>query len=254
MTNKDELLQLVENDSQNSLGSDYESYLNTKKLLSCQKKLSSCCNGDELQFQIVHQTQELWMKLISYTLIEIGDYMQQRKTHRVLTLFHRVHRIQEMMIHLLGLLETMSPKEYQQIRELLGNGSGQTSPGFRSLLHTSKPLWDIYKAAYLDSKNLSIEKIYNSEYSHNGAYVIAEALIEFDALFARFYKRHFELIERTIGGTSKSLKGRDVERLRARENHKLFPELWQIRNQMTNEWGSEYGYKRESIKESSTDQ
>ena len=104
---------------------DYELYLNTKALLSCQSKFEELCNPDELQFQLVHQVEELWMKLIAYTLLDIDDYLQQENTNRVLTLFRRVHATQRMMIQQLGLLETMSPKEYQDIQQRLGNGSGQ---------------------------------------------------------------------------------------------------------------------------------
>ncbi|MGB9403524.1 MAG: hypothetical protein WCA98_08290, partial [Candidatus Acidiferrales bacterium] len=49
---------------------DYELYLNTKSLLACQKDFKDLCNADELQFQIVHQVEELWMKLIGYTLLD----------------------------------------------------------------------------------------------------------------------------------------------------------------------------------------
>ena len=38
---------------------DYELYLNTKALLSCQRRFEEFCNQDELQFQIVHQIEEL---------------------------------------------------------------------------------------------------------------------------------------------------------------------------------------------------
>ena len=66
---------------------DYELYLNTKNLLACQKDFDAFCNPDELQFQIVHQIEELWMKLIAYTLIDIDEYLQQENTPRVVTLF-----------------------------------------------------------------------------------------------------------------------------------------------------------------------
>ena len=36
---------------------DYELYLNTKALLSCQTKYDELCNADELQFQVVHQVE-----------------------------------------------------------------------------------------------------------------------------------------------------------------------------------------------------
>ena len=70
---------------------DYELYLNTRKLLSCQKDFDGFANRDELQFQIVHQVEELWMKLIAYTLLDIDDYLQVENTNRVVTLFRRVH-------------------------------------------------------------------------------------------------------------------------------------------------------------------
>ena len=94
---------------------DYELYLNTKTLLSCQSKFDDFCNKDELQFQIVHQIEELWMKLIAYTLLDIDEYLQRQNTNRVLTLFRRVHIVQKLMSEQLALLETMSPKEYQEL-------------------------------------------------------------------------------------------------------------------------------------------
>ena len=34
------------------------------------KPFDKFCNKDELQFQVVHQVEELWMKLIAYTLLD----------------------------------------------------------------------------------------------------------------------------------------------------------------------------------------
>lgn len=226
---------------------DYERYLNTKALLSCQKEFTEFCNGDELQFQIVHQVEELWMKLIGYTLLDIDDYLQQENTHRVVTLFRRVHTALHLMISQLALLETMSPREYQEIRLRLGNGSGQESPGYRTLLKMSAPLWQSFKTHYLDAHGLTVEKIYNSEYNHGDPYVVAEALAEFDELFQRFRYCHVQLIQRTIGLHSKSLKGRPVDRLKEGGWATFFPELWEIRSQMTDTWGSEYGVVRDSL-------
>lgn len=226
---------------------DYERYLNTKALLSCQKDFTEFCNGDELQFQIVHQVEELWMKLIGYSLLDIDDYLQQENTNRVVTLFRRVHTALQLMISQLALLETMSPREYQEIRLKLGNGSGQESPGYRTLLKMSAPLWQSFKSHYLDAHGLTVEKIYNTEYNHGDAYVVAEALAEFDELFQRFRYCHVQLIQRTIGLHSKSLKGRPVDRLKEGAYATFFPELWEIRSQMTDTWGTQYGVVRDSL-------
>jgi tryptophan 2,3-dioxygenase len=226
---------------------DYELYLRTRTLLGCQSGYSEFCNKDELQFQVVHQIEELWMKLMAYTLLDIDEYLQQENTNRVLTLFHRVHVIQKMMTQQLVLLETMSPKEYQEIRLKLGNGSGQESPGFRVLLKMYQPIWHSFQAHYLDKHGLTVEKIYDSEYNHGDAYMVAEALIEFDELFQKFRGDHMQLIHRSIGFGAKSLKGRAVEILEEGMRQKFFPELWEIRTRMTDRWGAEYGVKRDSL-------
>ena len=226
---------------------DYETYLDTAALLSCQKPFDKFCNKDELQFQVVHQVEELWMKLIAYTLLDIDEYMEQQQAFRILTLFERCNRTLRLMTDQLDLLETMSPKEYQEIRLQLGNGSGQESPGFRTLLKMHPHIWQSFKEHYLDKHNLTIEQIYNSNYTHSDAYMVAEALAEFDELFQRFRFVHLQLIQRTIGMGSKSLKGRSVELLNEGLRVRFFPELWDIRHQMTDLWGAQYGKVRDSI-------
>lgn len=226
---------------------DYGVYLQCDKLLACQKPLSGMVNGDELQFQIVHQVEELWMKLIAYTLVDVIAFMEEHDTHRVVTLMGRVHRLMRMMTVQLDLLETMSPREYQQVRLQLGNGSGQESPGFKFLLHMPPDIWRAFKAHYLDAPGLTIEDIYDGKYDHGDSYVVAEALVEFDELFQKFRANHIYLIQRSIGLGSKSLKGRPVDLLQAGARHRFFPELWDIRADMTDRWGSQYGVVRDSI-------
>lgn len=234
---------LMEGDGKRS----YELYLNTPQILSAQKPFNSFCNKDELMFQIVHQVEELWMKLIGYTLLDIDEHLQQGNTNRILTDFQRVHRLQNLMTQQLSVVETMSPKAYQEIRLNLGNGSGQESPGFRTLLKMPEHLWNSFKKTYLDDQGLTVEKIYDSEYSHNDAYMVAEAMIEFDELFQAFRIHHLQLVYRSIGISAKSIKGRPVELLQHGIKQRFFQELWDIRSTMTDAWGGEYGIKRETL-------
>lgn len=227
---------------------DYGVYLNCDRLLTCQKPLDDLCNADELQFQIVHQVEELWMKLMSFTLVDVIEYLKAGETHRVVTLMGRVHRLQRMMIQQLDVLETMSPKEYQEIRLQLGNGSGQESPGFRTLLKMPPDLWKAFVAQYLAPTGRTVADVYDEGYTHDDAYVIAEALIEFDELFQKFRWHHLFLIHRSIGLGSKSLKGRPVDLLQSGAKHRFFPELWDIRGAMTDSWGGEYGVVRKPIR------
>jgi len=225
---------------------DYERYLSTSSLLACQKPFEALCNPDELQFQIVHQVEELWMKLIAYTLLDIDDYLAAGNARRVVTLFGRCSTLLKMMTEQLSLLETMSPKEYQQIRLQLGNGSGQESPGFRVLLHMPQELWRSYEAQYLKDGR-TVRDVYDHGYDHDDAYVVAEAMIGFDELFQKFRASHMLLIFRSIGVGSKSLKGRPIELLQAGLRQRFFPDLWEVRGEMTDAWGATYGEVRESL-------
>src|SRR5246127_3002483 len=133
---------------------DYEVYLRTKTLLGCQTDYCELCNKDELQFQVVHQVEELWMKLIAYTLLDIDEYLHQENTNRVLTLFRRIHAIQRMIIEQIVLLETMSPQEYQAMRQGRETGGGQESPFFGTQLKIYPPIWNSFEQAYLQKHGL----------------------------------------------------------------------------------------------------
>ena len=226
---------------------DYETYLRTDDLLKCQKPFAELSNPDELQFQIVHQVEELWMKLVVATLLDIDDYMMARETHRVVTLFDRANRILRLMTEQLGLLETMSPRDYQQIRLHLGNGSGQESPGFRILTHMPALLWPTFETAYLRGR--TVREVYDTGYTHDDAYAVAEGMMEFDELFQKFRWHHIFLIHRSIGMGSASLKGRPVDLLQEGAKHRFFPDLWEVRSAMTDAWGASYGTVRESLSE-----
>lgn len=226
---------------------DYGVYLNCERLLTCQKPFEALCNHDELQFQIVHQVEELWMKLIAYSLIEVEERLGEGVTHRALSLLDRCHRLIRLMTAQLDVLETMSPKDYQQIRLQLGNGSGQESPGFRLILKMPSSIWTAYVQRYLTPEGRTVATVYDSGYAHDAAYALAEALIEFDELFQKFRWHHIFLIHRSIGMGAASLKGRPVEILEIGAKHRFFPELWEIRSQMTDAWGVSYGSRRDSL-------
>jgi tryptophan 2,3-dioxygenase len=242
--NKDALEQILKRNGT----SDYETYLNINALFASQTDFSDLCNGDELQFQIVHQMQELLMKLIGYTILNINHCLKEEKTNQALMLFKRVHAYQTNMLTILDLLNTMSPKEYQEIRQKLGNGSGKDSPGFKIMGQVFKSIWQTYKHYYLEKKQLTIEQIYDNQFNYCEAYMIAECLVDFEMQFHRFLFQHYQIVNRSIGTEAKSLNGNDIKKLQARMAVKYFPELWEVRSRMTDHWGSQYGVVREPIK------
>ena len=189
------------------------------------------------------------MKLMAYTLVDVIGYLEQGNTNRVVTLMGRVHRLMRLMTAQLDVLETMSPREYQEIRLQLGNGSGQESPGFQTLLRMPRDLWEAYKSTYLGARGLTVADIYDAKYDHGDSYVVAEALIEYDELFQKFRAMHLYLIHRSIGLGSRSLKGRPVEMLESGTRRRFFPDLWDVRCDMTDAWGASYGVVRDAIHE-----
>ena len=47
---------------------DYEKYIRTEELLKLQKSAEALTCHDEMQFQVIHQAHELYMKLIEHEL------------------------------------------------------------------------------------------------------------------------------------------------------------------------------------------
>ena len=58
--------------------SDYERYLNTEALLSLQKGPDEWVHRDELLFQVVHQSSELWLKLATSDVDEAARFVDGR--------------------------------------------------------------------------------------------------------------------------------------------------------------------------------
>ena len=113
--------------------SDYERYLATDELLSLQKGPDEWVHRDELLFQTVHQSSELWLKLAWNEVAEAVDRIEAGELGASLRLLKRPVLCLRFVTAQLDMLEQMSPWEYQEIRKVLGHGSGFDLAGFREL-------------------------------------------------------------------------------------------------------------------------
>ena len=113
--------------------SDYERYLNTDELLALQKTADEWVHRDELLFQVTHQTSELWLKLAWNDAEEAVRLIEEGDLRGALRLLKRSILCVRFLIPQLEMLEHMSPWEYQEIRKILGHGSGFDSPGWNEL-------------------------------------------------------------------------------------------------------------------------
>ena len=109
----------------------YSDYLHLEKVLDAQEPLSKA--HDEMLFIIQHQTSELWMKL---ALHEIGSAVRSIRADRLQPSFKmltRVSRIFEQLNSAWDVLRTMTPSEYTEFRNSLGQSSGFQSWQYRAI-------------------------------------------------------------------------------------------------------------------------
>lgn len=107
----------------------YGDYLQLDKILSAQHPLSSA--HDEMLFIIQHQTSELWMKLALYEINAARQMIAADRTAEALKMLSRVARIFEQLNSAWDVLRTMTPSEYTQFRDALGQSSGFQSWQYR---------------------------------------------------------------------------------------------------------------------------
>ncbi|HST28065.1 MAG TPA: tryptophan 2,3-dioxygenase family protein [Rudaea sp.] len=109
----------------------YGGYLQLDTLLSAQKPLSKPAHHDEMLFIIQHQTSELWLKLIVHELRAALEYLRGDDVNPCLKILARVKQVQRQLFEQWAVLETLTPSEYAQFRDVLGPASGFQSLQYR---------------------------------------------------------------------------------------------------------------------------
>jgi tryptophan 2,3-dioxygenase len=123
---------------------DYAQYLGLAQLLSSQHPKSVEYGRpahDELLFIVVHQVYELWFKQILHELDSVvalfrADSVDERNIGVAVARLARVTQIQELLVDQLGVLETMTPLDFLDFRDMLTPASGFQSAQFRTIERT----------------------------------------------------------------------------------------------------------------------
>ena len=212
--------------------SDYERYLNTDALLALQKTADEWVHRDELLFQTVHQSSELWLKLAWNDVEAATAHLRVSEIAAALRLLRRATLCLRYATEQLDMLEHMSPWEYQEIRKVLGHGSGFDSPGWRELRRVVPPLGQTFHALR-EEAGLSLTDVYVKGREHEELYQLAEAVIELDERINFWRIRHYKVVARVIGDSVVGTQGTPVEVLGRLIQHVFFPELWRVRNELT---------------------
>ena len=82
-------------------------------------------------------------------------------------------------------------------------------------------------------RGLSVLEVYTRGREHEDLYQLAEALTEWDEAVGVWRFRHFKVVARIIGEDVVGTQGTPVELLAGLIKHKMFPELWAVRTELT---------------------
>jgi tryptophan 2,3-dioxygenase len=212
--------------------SDYERYLRTEELLSLQKTPEERAHRDELLFQTVHQSSELWLKLAVEEAGEAAERVERGDLPAAVRMLRRSNQSLIFITAQLEMLEQMSPWEYHEVRRVLGHGSGFDSPGFRGVRDVSPRLMSAFRGA-LDRAGLTIVELYLEGRQHEELYQLGEQLIEWDERVNVWRYRHYKVITRVIGANVVGTQGTPVEVLGRLIQQTFYPELWEARDRLT---------------------
>jgi tryptophan 2,3-dioxygenase len=212
--------------------SDYERYLRTDELLALQKGPEEWVHRDELLFQTTHQASELWLNLSWHEAEEAARLIEEGDLRAALRLLKRASLCVRFVIAQLDMLVHMSPWEYQEIRKVLGHGSGFDSPGWNGLRHVFPRLGQAFHEKRR-AAGLSIADVYVQGREHEDVYQLAEAILELDEQSQLWRMRHYQVVARVIGDKVVGTQGTPVELLGRLVTKTAFPELWEVRNELT---------------------
>ena len=132
------------------------------------------------------------------------------------------------------MLELMSPWEYTSgVRPVLGHGSGFDSPGWNALRRV-----DSGGAARRSTRSAARRACRRPTSTGTRASTRISYRARGDAGRARRAGgrrriRHLRVVERIIGGEVVGTQGTPVELLAGLVQRKFFPELWDVRNELT---------------------
>jgi tryptophan 2,3-dioxygenase len=122
---------------------NYHDYLQLDKILDAQSPESEKHNllaHDEMLFIVIHQAYELWFKQLHHEVNSVVDIMSKPALNdnspELQTVVHRLSRcvtILRVLVHQIDIMETMTPMDFLDFRDMLRPASGFQSWQFKEL-------------------------------------------------------------------------------------------------------------------------
>jgi tryptophan 2,3-dioxygenase len=247
----------------------YEAYLKVPELLALQVPQSTPAEHDEVMFIVVHQTYELWFRLILHEIDEAARRMDAGDVREAARLLRRVVEIQRVLAAQIHVLETMLPADFLRFRDRLKPASGFQSAQFREIefaaglsdravlaffaegtaararldRRLAEPTLRDRFFALLAREGLpsgdraarleALRALYAEGLSGRRLDLrdLAEALLDFDEWLSLWRFHHVRMAEREIGSKPGTGGSDGVQYLAQTLERKphAFPELWEVR-------------------------
>ena len=151
----------------------YGGYLKLDQLLTCQQPLSQPPHHDETLFIVQHQVAELWMKLLIHELTAAVEHLRNDRVWQFGKVTARCKRVQEQLTAMWAVLETLTPSEYMEFRDVLGPSSGFQSLQYRTI------------EFLMGNKNAAMVKVFEHDAAASGR---LRAVLEAPSLYDEFLR------------------------------------------------------------------
>ena len=215
---------------------DYAGYLRIHDLLRLQHPITPEAH-DELLFIVVHQSYELWFKLILHELRAAQAALEAGNAQAAAPPLQRVVATDRLLLEHLEVLETMGPEGFLEFRDPLEPASGFQSEQFRAIESESPRLYDAFCVcagfpAGASERLEALASLYRDHLVDPGRaalHRVAELLLDHDEVIARWRHHHMLMAAREIGTRPGTGGSRGVEYLASTLEQRFFPELWQVR-------------------------
>lgn len=111
----------------------YSSYLELDRILHAQHPRSTPPEHDEMLFIVIHQTYELWFKLLLHELDRLKEHFSENRLWDAVHRLKRVRMVVKTLVSQVDILETMTPMSFSSFRDRLDRASGLQSVQFREI-------------------------------------------------------------------------------------------------------------------------
>jgi tryptophan 2,3-dioxygenase len=221
---------------------------------------------DELLFIVVHQSYELWFKVIIDELRRANGALRENEPWRATAHLRRMVAIEDLLLEHLRVLESMSPEGFLQFRDPLDPASGFQSFQFRAIeflsgagkkamltfelfgeaqrlwlkeISEEPSLWSTFEHSLRQTLGASsddlldlVRALYVSHVTSetSALHAVAELMMDHDERLAMWRHQHMMMAGRQIGRRPGTGGSEGMAYLDTTITQRLYPLLWEVRS------------------------